>query len=64
MYSELNPYAAGSGLKPPELAGRQDEIDAFDLLIARARKRNPSREIMLHGLRGVGKTVLLKRFVA
>lgn len=63
MYSELNPYAPGSGLKPPELAGRQEEIDAFDLLIARTRKRNPSRGIVLHGLRGVGKTVLLKRFV-
>lgn len=63
MYSELNPYAPGSGLKPPELAGRQHEIDSFDLLIARTRKRNPSRGIVLHGLRGVGKTVLLKRFV-
>lgn len=62
MHSELNPYAPGSGLKPPELAGRQLEIDAFDLLVARTRKRNSSRAIVLHGLRGVGKTVLLKRF--
>lgn len=62
MYAELNPYAPGSGLTPPELAGRQGEIDAFDLLVARTRKRNHSRGIVLHGLRGVGKTVLLKRF--
>ena len=62
MYSELNPYAPGSGLTPPELAGRQAEIDAFDLLVARTRKRNHARGIVLHGLRGVGKTVLLKRF--
>lgn len=62
MYSELNPYAPGSGLRPPELAGRDAEINAFDLTIARTRKRNASRGIVLHGLRGVGKTVLLKRF--
>lgn len=62
MHSELNPYAPGSGLTPPELAGRQHEIDAFDLVVARTRKRNHARGIVLHGLRGVGKTVLLKRF--
>ncbi|MCU1409596.1 MAG: hypothetical protein JWR04_303 [Rhodoglobus sp.] len=62
MHSDLNPYAPGSGRKPPELSGRDAEINAFDLTIARTRKRNSSRGMVLLGLRGVGKTVLLKRF--
>ena len=62
MYPELNPYAPGSGLKPPELAGRDAETALFDLLVARTRRRYHGRGIILHGLRGVGKTVLLKRF--
>ena len=62
MLSELNPYSPGSGLTPPHLVGRQDEIDAFDLLVARNRGGRHSRAIVLHGLRGVGKTVLLNQF--
>ena len=62
MRAEQNPYAPGSGLRPPELAGRADEIAAFDLVVARTRERMHSRPILLHGLRGVGKTVLLRRF--
>lgn len=62
MYSELNPYSPGSGLTPPHLVGRQDEIDAFDLIVARTRAGRHSRSLVLHGLRGVGKTVLLNRF--
>jgi len=62
MHSELNPYSPGSGLTPPYLVGRQAEIDAFDLVIARSRSRLSSRGIVLHGLRGVGKTVLLNQF--
>jgi hypothetical protein len=44
MLSDLNPYAPGSGLTPPELAGRQAEIDSFDLLVARTRKPKPQSE--------------------
>jgi len=62
MESALNPYSPGSGLRPPALAGRQADVDAFDLLIARTRGRQGSRGIVLHGLRGVGKTVLLNGF--
>lgn len=62
MESALNPYSPGSGRRPSELAGRQDEVDAFDLLMAKARQRRPDRGIVLHGLRGVGKTVLLNEF--
>ena len=62
MLSELNPYSPGSGLTPPHLVGRRDEIDAFDLLVARNRNGRHSRSLVLHGLRGVGKTVLLNQF--
>jgi hypothetical protein len=62
MRAELNPFAPGSGLTPPALVGRVSEIDAFDLTVARSRARRPSRGMVLHGLRGVGKTVLLNRF--
>ena len=62
MHSELNPYSPGSGLTPPYLVGRQSEIDAFDLVAARSRGGLHSRGIVLHGLRGVGKTVLLNQF--
>ncbi|MET1155456.1 AAA family ATPase [Arthrobacter sp.] len=62
LESALNPYSPGSGRRPAELAGRQDEVDAFDVLIPKARQRRPDRGIVLHGLRGAGKTVLLNEF--
>ncbi|KRF33346.1 AAA family ATPase [Yonghaparkia sp. Soil809] len=62
MESALNPFSPGSGLRPPALVGRQAEIDAFDLLVARTRGQRPTRGLVLHGLRGVGKTVLLNSF--
>jgi len=60
----LNPYAPGAGLRPPALVGRGAEVDAFDLLVARSRRGMVSRSMVLHGLRGVGKTVLLNQFRA
>ena len=62
MESALNPYSPGSGRRPIELAGREPEIDTFDLLMAKIRQRRPDRGMILHGLRGVGKTVLLNEF--
>lgn len=59
MEPALNPYTPGSGRKPPSLQGRDVEIDAFDLLVAKAKSRNYDRGMMLTGLRGVGKTALL-----
>lgn len=59
MEPALNPYTPGSGRKPPSLQGRDKEIDAFDLLVAKAGSRNYDRGMMLTGLRGVGKTALL-----
>ena len=54
-----NPYAPGAGQRPPELAGRDDELQAFDVLLERVARGRPDRSIVLIGLRGVGKTVLL-----
>ncbi|QHK22534.1 AAA family ATPase (plasmid) [Pseudarthrobacter psychrotolerans] len=61
MHPELNPYNPGSGAQPMHLAGRDSEIAAFDLLIVRTKKHLQSRPMVLSGLRGVGKTVLLRR---
>lgn len=57
-----NPYAPGAGAPPPELAGRDDEMAAFKLLIGRLSAGRPQQSLLLTGLRGVGKTVLLNRF--
>lgn len=62
MHPALNPYVPGSGLRPAILVGRDDEINEFDLTVAKSRARRISRGIVLYGLRGVGKTVLLNQF--
>ena len=54
-----NPYAPGAGQRPPELAGRDRELDVFDVVLERISRRRPERSLVLTGLRGVGKTVLL-----
>ncbi len=54
-----NPYAPGAGQRPPELAGRDSELRQFEVTLERVASRRPERSLMLSGLRGVGKTVLL-----
>jgi AAA ATPase-like protein len=54
-----NPYAPGAGQRPPELAGRDGELAAFDVVLERVAHSRPERSVVLTGLRGVGKTVLL-----
>src|SRR4029453_17715353 len=54
-----NPYAPGAGQRPPELAGRDAELAAFDVALERVERGRPERSLILTGLRGVGKTVLL-----
>jgi len=54
-----NPYAPGAGQRPPELAGRDDQLRAFAVVLERIAQSKPERSIVLTGLRGVGKTVLL-----
>jgi len=54
-----NPYAPGAGQRPPELAGRDRELEQFAITLERVAGRRPERSLVLSGLRGVGKTVLL-----
>jgi hypothetical protein len=56
-----NPYAPGAGQRPPELAGRDTELSAFDVVLERIAHGRPERSLVLTGLRGVGKTVLLNQ---
>ena len=57
-----NPYAPGAGQRPPELAGRDREIGQFEVVLERVAHGRPERSMVLTGLRGVGKTVLLNSF--
>ncbi|MFW6090319.1 MAG: AAA family ATPase [Actinomycetota bacterium] len=54
-----NPYAPGAGQRPPELAGRDRELAQSDVVLERVARGRPERSLVLTGLRGVGKTVLL-----
>ncbi len=54
-----NPYAPGAGQRPPELAGRDLELEQFAVTLERVAHGRPERSLVLSGLRGVGKTVLL-----
>ena len=57
-----NPYAPGAGQRPPELAGRDRELAQFEVVLERIARGRPERGLVLTGLRGVGKTVLLNSF--
>jgi hypothetical protein len=57
-----NPYAPGAGQRPPELTGRDREIGQFEVVLERVARGRPERSMVLTGLRGVGKTVLLNTF--
>jgi len=56
-----NPFAPGAGTPPPELAGRDELREIVRVAIARVRRGSPAKSILMVGLRGVGKTVLLDR---
>lgn len=57
-----NPYAPGAGQRPPELAGRDRELQQFEVVLERVARGRPERSMVITGLRGVGKTVLLNTF--
>lgn len=61
MDPRLNPYAPGAGAPPPELVGRESVIEKASIALDRIRAGLVARSLMLTGLRGVGKTVLLNR---
>ena len=54
-----NPYSPGAGTPPPELAGRSELLEKIRICIERIRRGNPAKSVLMVGLRGVGKTVLL-----
>ncbi|KMO10282.1 ATP-binding protein [Methylobacterium platani] len=56
-----NPYAPGAGSPPPELAGRSDVLTAGTTALQRVALGRATQSLILVGLRGVGKTVLLNR---
>ena len=57
-----NPYTPNAGARPPALVGREDELAAFDVLLARLARGSTDQSVIITGLRGVGKTVLLGEF--
>jgi len=56
-----NPFAPGAGSRPPALAGRNELLERADIALRRVQGGRHAKSMMLLGLRGVGKTVLLVR---
>ena len=54
-----NPFSPGAGSPPPELVGRDPVLEQARILLGRVKARRPEKSMLLTGLRGVGKTVLL-----
>ena len=63
MESVSNPYAPGAGMQPVALIGRDAQQEQWMTQLARAERHRSARSYVLYGLRGVGKTVLLRRFL-
>lgn len=59
MDSLHNPFSPGAGTPPPELAGRSDILDQAIMTLARIKRGRAEKSILIVGLRGTGKTVLL-----
>jgi len=58
-----NPYTPNAGASPEVLIGRDDQTSAFEVLLSRLARGRSEQSMIITGLRGVGKTVLLNRFV-
>lgn len=54
-----NPFSPGAGAPPPELVGRDPLLEQARILLGRIKQKRPEKSLLLTGLRGVGKTVLL-----
>lgn len=57
-----NPYTPNAGSRPQQLAGRDEELEQFRVLIGRLKRGATEQSMIIRGLRGVGKTVLLNAF--
>ncbi len=62
MRALTNPYTPNAGAEPQAVVGRDDLLDSFDLLLARIERGRTEQSMIITGLRGVGKTVLLGQF--
>lgn len=62
MDDTLNPYSPGAGRRPVALVGRDEQLDEWLVNIKRVELERDARPMALYGLRGVGKTVLLRDF--
>jgi hypothetical protein len=62
MRAQDNPYTPNAGARPPALVGRDAELEAFNVLLARLLRGHAEQSMLITGLRGVGKTVLLTKF--
>ncbi len=61
MDAVLNPFSPGAGSPPPELVGREELRELVRVAVERIRLGRPNKSLLMVGLRGVGKTVLLDR---
>lgn len=59
MDSIKNPFSPGAGSPPPELVGRDPVLEQARILLGRVKQKKSEKSMLLTGLRGVGKTVLL-----
>lgn len=59
-----NPYTPNAGAAPQAIVGRDDQLASFDLLLKRIQRGMTEQSMIMTGLRGVGKTVLLGQFRA
>lgn len=62
MRALTNPYTPNAGAEPQAVVGRDDQLEWFDLLLARIARGRTEQSMIITGLRGVGKTVLLGQF--
>lgn len=61
MDKNLNPFNPGAGVSPPELAGRSEVLGTAETALQRTMRGKHAKSLMILGLRGVGKTVLLNQ---
>lgn len=62
MKALTNPYTPNAGAEPQAVVGRDDQLESFDLLLGRIEAGRTEQSMIITGLRGVGKTVLLGQF--
>ena len=57
----MNPFSPGAGCPPPALVGRDNVLEQVRVLLGRVLRKRSAKSMLLTGLRGVGKTVLLSK---